>query len=152
MAPPPYPPRPRKRSKELRDSRFGSQSGRVLTFFSLVAASWVLFIFTRMAGPELAPAVTNAVGQQLAKVIPQAADAIDRAAAELAPAAAAGAAPVTWNEVPRDDRFYLVFSTDCTGYQNWQSLAIFLSADDVRQPGTLIRIASGCNEVSSALS
>lgn len=53
---------------------------------------------------------------------------------------------VEWNEVEDDPRFFLVFSTDCSKYQNWQSLAIFFSADQVKQPGTIIRIASGCTQ------
>jgi peptidyl serine alpha-galactosyltransferase len=41
---------------------------------------------------------------------------------------------------------YVVFSTDCTPYQDWQSLVLFHSAKLVKQPGVITRIASGCNE------
>lgn len=147
MAPPLGPPRPRKRSKgSAADFRFGANTGRVLGMFSVVAMSWGLFIITKLAGPELAPAVTAAVDHQLAAVVGMGSRGADPMAAAVA-GQQAGASLRAWNEVEQDDRFYLVFSTDCTGYQNWQSLAIFFSADDVRQPGTIVRIASGCTDV-----
>eukprot|EP00571_Detonula_confervacea_P003132 CAMPEP_0172318164 /NCGR_PEP_ID=MMETSP1058-20130122/34019_1 /TAXON_ID=83371 /ORGANISM="Detonula confervacea, Strain CCMP 353" /LENGTH=191 /DNA_ID=CAMNT_0013032915 /DNA_START=169 /DNA_END=741 /DNA_ORIENTATION=- len=40
---------------------------------------------------------------------------------------------------------YMVFSTDCTAYQDWQALVFFYNAHKVQQPGHVIRIASGCN-------
>ena len=50
----------------------------------------------------------------------------------------------------RDNEFlapqhHVVFSTDCSDYQHWQSFALFHSAKQVNQPGTVTRIASGCN-------
>ena len=44
------------------------------------------------------------------------------------------------------EEFVVVFSTDCTPYQDWQSLLLFHSAKEVRQPGRIVRIASGCDE------
>lgn len=44
------------------------------------------------------------------------------------------------------DHFHIVFSTDCTPYQDWQSLLVFHSAFIVGQKGSITRIASGCNE------
>eukprot|EP00981_Chlorochromonas_danica_P012000 scaffold4368_cov180-Ochromonas_danica.AAC.13 len=44
------------------------------------------------------------------------------------------------------DDIFVVFSTDCTTYQDWQSLVLFYSAKLVRQPGVITRIASGCDE------
>lgn len=41
---------------------------------------------------------------------------------------------------------YVVFSTDCTPYQDWQSLVLFHSAKLVKQKGVITRIASGCDE------
>lgn len=41
-------------------------------------------------------------------------------------------------------RYHLVFSTDCSPYQHWQSYAVFYTAMKVRQPGHITRIASGC--------
>ena len=38
----------------------------------------------------------------------------------------------------------IVFSTDCSLYQQWQSLLLFHSAYLVKQPGWIVRIASGC--------
>jgi peptidyl serine alpha-galactosyltransferase len=38
----------------------------------------------------------------------------------------------------------LVFTTSCSVFQDWQSIALFVSAHDVNQTGYLTRIASGC--------
>lgn len=40
--------------------------------------------------------------------------------------------------------FYTVFSTDCSAFQDWQSIVVFHSALAVGQQGTVVRIASGC--------
>jgi hypothetical protein len=41
--------------------------------------------------------------------------------------------------------FHVIFSTDCTPFQDWQSLIVFYSAKAVKQEGRVTRIASGCN-------
>ena len=47
---------------------------------------------------------------------------------------------------PLDDTTYhVVFSTDCTDYQNWQSYVFFFHSAKIGQPGTITRIASGCS-------
>jgi len=43
-------------------------------------------------------------------------------------------------------RYHLVFSTDCTPYQHWQSYLVYFTAMSVKQPGHVTRIASGCND------
>ena len=40
---------------------------------------------------------------------------------------------------------HIVFSTDCSPYQDWQSLLLFHAANAVGQRGHITRIASGCN-------
>jgi len=45
---------------------------------------------------------------------------------------------------------HVVFSTDCSPYQNWQSILLFYSSLAVGQPGLLTRIASGCSEMEVA--
>lgn len=46
-----------------------------------------------------------------------------------------------------DGRMYhLIFSTDCSEFQHWQSYLMFHSALKVGQPGTVTRIASGCSD------
>lgn len=47
---------------------------------------------------------------------------------------------------PNDTDLHIVFSTDCSPYQHWQSYQLFLSALKIRQPGRITRIASGCTE------
>jgi len=42
-------------------------------------------------------------------------------------------------------RYHVVFSTDCSPYQHWQSYLVFYTALKVRQPGHVTRIASGCD-------
>ena len=42
------------------------------------------------------------------------------------------------------NRIHTVFSTDCSFYQDWQTLLVFHSAQQVGQKGTVTRIASGC--------
>lgn len=46
-------------------------------------------------------------------------------------------------------RYHVVFSTDCSPYQHWQSYLVYYSAYKVRQPGHVTRIASGCTEEES---
>jgi peptidyl serine alpha-galactosyltransferase len=43
-------------------------------------------------------------------------------------------------------RYHLVFSTDCSSYQHWQSYLVYYTAMKVRQPGHVTRIASGCSD------
>ena len=42
---------------------------------------------------------------------------------------------------------YTTFSTACSASQNWQSFMFFYFAAKVRQPGYVVRIASGCTMV-----
>ena len=42
-------------------------------------------------------------------------------------------------------RYQLIFSTDCSPYQHWQSYLVFFTAMKVKQPGHITRIASGCS-------
>uniref|UniRef100_A0A7S4JEG4 Uncharacterized protein n=1 Tax=Odontella aurita TaxID=265563 RepID=A0A7S4JEG4_9STRA len=42
-------------------------------------------------------------------------------------------------------RLHIVFSTDCSTFQHWQSYLMFYSALRVVQPGRITRIASGCS-------
>jgi len=41
---------------------------------------------------------------------------------------------------------HMVFSTDCSGFQHWQSYLLFHSALTVGQTGYITRIASGCSD------
>jgi len=43
-------------------------------------------------------------------------------------------------------RYHLIFSTDCSPYQHWQSYLVYYTAMKVRQTGHVTRIASGCSE------
>lgn len=51
-----------------------------------------------------------------------------------------------------DGRMYhLIYSTDCSEFQHWQSYLMFHSALKVKQPGTVTRIASGCSDEESII-
>jgi hypothetical protein len=41
---------------------------------------------------------------------------------------------------------HIIFSTDCSTFQHWQSYLFFFSAFKVSQPGYITRIASGCTD------
>lgn len=43
-------------------------------------------------------------------------------------------------------RYHVIFSTDCSPYQHWQSYIVYYTAMKVRQTGHVTRIASGCSE------
>jgi len=45
-----------------------------------------------------------------------------------------------------EPHLHLVFSTDCSSYQHWQSYVLYYSAVQVRQKGTITRIISGCDD------
>jgi len=42
--------------------------------------------------------------------------------------------------------YHMIFSTDCSAYQHWQSYLFFHAAMKVKQPGHVTRIASGCQD------
>uniref|UniRef100_A0A7S4ITT2 Uncharacterized protein n=1 Tax=Odontella aurita TaxID=265563 RepID=A0A7S4ITT2_9STRA len=44
------------------------------------------------------------------------------------------------------EKYHIVFSTDCSAYQHWQSYVLFYSALKVGQEGFVTRIASGCSD------
>lgn len=48
------------------------------------------------------------------------------------------------------NKYHLVFSTDCSPYQHWQSYLVYYTAMKVHQTGTVTRIASGCDEDQAA--
>ena len=50
-----------------------------------------------------------------------------------------------------DPKYRIVFSTDCSGYQKWQTYLLFYSAYKIQQPGTITRIASGCTVEQEAI-
>lgn len=52
---------------------------------------------------------------------------------------------VTLQEVEKSD-VHVIFSTDCSPYQDWQTLVVFHSATAVGQKGPVTRIASGCDD------
>lgn len=46
---------------------------------------------------------------------------------------------------PNNDIVHLVFSTDCSGYQHWQGIALWYAAQSAGHPGPVSRMASGCS-------
>ena len=47
---------------------------------------------------------------------------------------------------PSSANVHIIFSTDCSPFQNWQSVVVYYSAAAVGQEGPITRIASGCSE------
>ena len=45
-----------------------------------------------------------------------------------------------------EEDIHIVFSTDCSEFQHWQSYLLFYSAYRIKQPGKITRIASGCTD------
>lgn len=45
-----------------------------------------------------------------------------------------------------NEETHIIFSTDCTFYQDWQTLLVFYSAVIIKQEGSITRIASGCSD------
>jgi peptidyl serine alpha-galactosyltransferase len=45
-----------------------------------------------------------------------------------------------------DKNLHILFSTDCSFYQDWQSLVLFHSAYSAGQKGHITRVASGCDD------
>jgi hypothetical protein len=52
----------------------------------------------------------------------------------------------SFRQAPVDQYFHIVFSTDCSFFQDWQTLLVFYSASVVKQEGLITRIASGCSK------
>lgn len=52
----------------------------------------------------------------------------------------------TWLPQYNGEKLHIVFSTDCSYFQDWQTLLMFHSAMVIHQPGDITRIASGCTE------
>lgn len=48
-------------------------------------------------------------------------------------------------------RYHVVFSTDCSLYQHWQSYLVYYSAMKIKQYGHITRIVSGCNTTEETL-
>jgi len=52
--------------------------------------------------------------------------------------------PPPKNQKKKERRYFMVFSTSCDPFQNWQALAFFHFAHKVNQPGNVTRLVSGC--------
>jgi len=53
-------------------------------------------------------------------------------------------AKATAEQSARDEAIHILFSTDCSVFQDWQALVLFHSAHRVGQRGHITRLASGC--------
>jgi peptidyl serine alpha-galactosyltransferase len=53
------------------------------------------------------------------------------------------------SSITMEPRYFVVFSTGCTAFQDWQSMSFFHFAKRVNQKGNITRILSGCSEVES---
>ena len=55
-----------------------------------------------------------------------------------------------YSEDEIDESYYVVFSTGCSEFQDWQSIGVYSSAEAVGQRGVVTRIASGCTPEQEA--
>ena len=69
--------------------------------------------------------------------------------AQLNPASVSEPPPPNHGNV-HDGNVHVVFSTDCSAYQDWQSEVLWYSALMVQHRGLITRIASGCSEEDAA--
>jgi peptidyl serine alpha-galactosyltransferase len=58
-------------------------------------------------------------------------------------------AAATTSKLSGGYEYHIVFSTGCSIYQDWQSYVFFHRAMVVKQPGTITRIVSGCDDKES---
>ncbi|KAJ1444924.1 hypothetical protein M885DRAFT_551527 [Pelagophyceae sp. CCMP2097] len=144
-------------------ARTKKRVGRLTTAVTLICASWVGYLVwhhsssseaasgpprdarattTRDPAPPLPPAQPAAVaaGGGLRQSAPQRAPPAAAPAPEAPPLEAADSAQAA------SARVHVVFSTDCSPYQDWQTEVVFHSAQLVGQRGPITRIASGCEE------
>ena len=49
-----------------------------------------------------------------------------------------------------DDDMHFIYSTGCTRFQQWQSMAVLLSAQEVGQRGRITHIVTGCEDTDTA--
>ena len=88
----------------------------------MLVAGWFLFIVYLVKFHILEPSFQSPVGQQSKPIVTK----------------------------KRSGVMHVVFSTDCTFFQDWQTLLVFYSAMAVGQKGAITRIASGCDEAKQA--
>lgn len=55
-----------------------------------------------------------------------------------------------FESIGTDVEYHIVFSTGCSAFQDWQSYVFFYQAMKIKQPGTVTRIVSGCDEEGEA--
>lgn len=92
-----------------------------------VAAWWILFLLNRTAQSS-SNGHENQEEKQLVSLVRQAVSIVEEE-----------------EEEDRSSLVHVVFSTDCSPYQDWQSEVVFHSAHIVGHKGPLTRIASGCS-------
>jgi peptidyl serine alpha-galactosyltransferase len=51
--------------------------------------------------------------------------------------------------VQGEPRYFVVFSTGCTEFQDWQAISFFHFAKNIKQKGNVTRILSGCSDTQS---
>jgi hypothetical protein len=119
-------------------SKSRSNSKTVLSFLSIFAFCWCAFITFRLYQHRQRPIVEFTSGNVATTEVEPVKSANDlRAMDESRQFEKVSGSGGT---------MHVVFSTDCSFFQDWQTLLIFHSAIEVGQKGGITRIASGCDE------
>ncbi len=140
-----------------KNTRFGSNnkdskgccSSVMFLSWSLIAI-WVLFLgycwkYGLLDQTKIGN-VVNDFEKEIIKVVPHIHITTDPAE----PTEPRGVAPIVQTPTDDDGDIHVIFSTDCSPYQDWQTLVIFHSAMMVGQKGKITRIASGCDDEKKA--
>ena len=105
----------------------------------VVVVVWIVFIFSRFHGDS------NAIKNAFNKATSVANQKLSRLHA-FTPNQQTGKSDFDLTiKHGEEGEVHIVFSTDCTFYQDWQTLLVFHSAVSVGQRGHITRVASGCD-------
>lgn len=120
-----------------------SSSKTVLSFLSIFAFCWCAFITFRLYQQRQHRSIETST----IDFVPESFKPIKRVDEQRAIDESRQAVKRVESDVSGSgDTMHVVFSTDCSFFQDWQTLLIFHSAIEVGQKGGITRIASGCDE------
>ena len=127
-------------------------SSLLISIILLLTFGWGIFLYNKPLR-DIETIVAHSFSQQrinIRQFLPEALDIADVRSPNSSVVAAKSIVVSSERKAITDvtgrDQLHIVFSTDCSPYQDWQSLLVFHSAHQVDQKGSITRIASGCSE------
>ena len=136
-----------------RRSKAACSAKTILLGLVLATVCGLVFLHSHALRPVAAPPSATVAAAPAAAAPAPAAVAPAEPAAPAAPRRADSKPPPPPPSPPRgsgtilkpgESEVHVVFSTDCSGYQHWQSIALWYSSRMAGQRGPVTRIASGC--------